>query len=30
MTKPKITNPNEFILKRIPEQDDLKTSTEYF
>ena len=30
MAKPKITNPNEFILKRIPEQDDLKTSTEYF
>ena len=30
MTKPKITNPNEFILKRIPGQDDLKTSTEYF
>lgn len=30
MTKPKITNPNEFILKRNPGQDDLKTSTEYF
>ena len=29
-TKPKTTNPNAFILKRIPEQDDLKTSTEYF
>ena len=30
MAKPKITNPNEFILKRITGQDDLKTSTEYF
>lgn len=30
MAKPKITNPNEFILKRIAGQDDLKTSTEYF
>lgn len=30
MHKPKITNPNEFILKRKGNQDDLKTTSEHY
>ena len=30
MTRPKITKPNEFVLKRNPNQEELKTTTEHY